>query len=289
MKIDWKRGFTLIELVIVIAILGIVASGIVIAVNPLGKLNSANLAKVKTFSASTENALIISQVGKWSFEETSSPSLDTSGYGRHAYWSATGVTSEIEANCELGFGRCVRLDGSNGSMSMSDNAFSNLSTGTISAWVFLTGSSNIQGIVFWAQSSIGRQLIFEIETQKVHWAIQPGFSCGYSPSWCPDGYGSTTNIPYNRWNHIAVTVDASGWKLYLNGNLDKSVPSAREANFFNDIGTLQSYRIGEGYPGSLRHFRGMIDELSIFSEALISSQIQHLYAQGTIRRAMAFR
>jgi len=80
------RGFTLIELLVVIAILGILAVAVVTALNIVGNLNKGTLARAKTFSASVENALSINQVGKWSFEETTSPSKDTSGYNNNGTW-----------------------------------------------------------------------------------------------------------------------------------------------------------------------------------------------------------
>jgi prepilin-type N-terminal cleavage/methylation domain-containing protein len=41
------RGFTLIELLVVIAVLGVLAAAIVVAINPVQKINQANDAKVK--------------------------------------------------------------------------------------------------------------------------------------------------------------------------------------------------------------------------------------------------
>lgn len=85
------KGFTLIELLIVIAILGILSVAIVTALNVVGNLNKATLAKAKTFSASVENALSINQVGKWSFEEGSGiTAKDTSGYENNGTISGGG-------------------------------------------------------------------------------------------------------------------------------------------------------------------------------------------------------
>ncbi len=48
MKIKFaSKGFTLIELIIVIAILGVLAAGVLIAIDPVDKINQANDAKVQ--------------------------------------------------------------------------------------------------------------------------------------------------------------------------------------------------------------------------------------------------
>jgi prepilin-type N-terminal cleavage/methylation domain-containing protein len=59
-----NKGFTLIELLIVIVVVAVLGTVVVIAINPLEIINSANLAKAKTFAASVENNLAINRVGK---------------------------------------------------------------------------------------------------------------------------------------------------------------------------------------------------------------------------------
>src|SRR3989337_3009200 len=70
-------GFTLIELLIVIAVVGVLGTGVLVAIDPAGKINSANIAKAETFSASVQNNLAFDLVGEWTFDGNAN---DTSGY-----------------------------------------------------------------------------------------------------------------------------------------------------------------------------------------------------------------
>jgi len=133
-NIEYSKGFTLVELLVVVAVLGILAGGILIALNIGGVLGKANLTKAKKFAASLENGLAVSQVGKWSFEETSSPSKDTSGYNNNGTWGGP-VTTRTPEECNLGFGRCVDLGEANSYIRVTDPVSLRVQTHTLAFWI----------------------------------------------------------------------------------------------------------------------------------------------------------
>ena len=47
MKRIYQKGFTLVELLVVIAVLGVLAAGVLTAINPLKRINQANDSKIK--------------------------------------------------------------------------------------------------------------------------------------------------------------------------------------------------------------------------------------------------
>jgi len=57
MKLFNRKGFTLIELLVVIAVLGVLAAAVITAINPLGKINAAKDANVKSDISGIASAL----------------------------------------------------------------------------------------------------------------------------------------------------------------------------------------------------------------------------------------
>ena len=295
MKQAVNRGFTLIELVIVIAILGIVASGIVIAINPLGKLNSANLAKVKTFSASTENALIISQIGKWSFEEVvNNETPDTSGYGNNG--TVNGATWQTKDQCGLGFGRCLSFDG-NGDyvdLGVTNKFLHGARELTISAWV----KPNMIGrnsTIFTSNISFGSEYfaVTIFENNKIYSYISPDGGGGNTRMW------QTKNsvIKKGIFQHIIIAWDGTDnpFKMYYNAEKQEVEPSpwgsgpgtiANKPIDQSDLEASGNQWIG-AYAPDRNYFDGLIDQVSIYKKALTAYQIRELYAQGLAKHQLA--
>jgi len=88
-----------------------------------------------------------------------------------------------------------------------------------------------------------------------------------------------------RWHHVVAVRDSTSLNLYYDGVLGNST-------VHNNIDITSTFDLKLGADAALRpglFYNGIIDELQIYKEALTLSQIQHLYAQGLIRRAVAFR
>ena len=103
-----QRAFTLIELLVVIAIIGMLAS--IVLVSMKGSREKADFAKAQSFASQASHALGAYAEGIWKFEETATPSKDSSGYGNDGTWVG-GVSGKTAAECDLGFGGCLGLDG----------------------------------------------------------------------------------------------------------------------------------------------------------------------------------
>ena len=292
-----SKGFTLIELLIVIAVLGILSVGVLIALNVTGNLNKASLAKVKTFSASIENDLSINQVGKWSFEETTTLSKDTSGYQNDASWNG-GVTWQDANTCGLGFKGCLKFGGSVNAYVEAISAFGDkdfkTAPFTIALWVNPsslavspggdpvlisignTTNENLKILVFISGRSVAP--IF------VSWHKSPG----------GERYGlrPTNNkiLPLNTWSHIVITHNGTepsttSSRIYLNSNI---LPVTTDAGSWTMI-EANKVRIGAGgnAVGGEQYFSGLIDEVAVYNQSLTAYQIQQLYAQGLPRHQLA--
>jgi len=92
---------------------------------------------------------------------------------------------------------------------------------------------------------------------------------------------SKTVLNLNEWYHVAVTVDGSNSKIYINGNLEASISSpygysgCYPAKFiFSNVNSCW------GYSYSHDAFHGAIDEVAIYDRALTADEIQQHYQNG---------
>jgi len=74
-------------------------------------------------------------------------------------------------------------------------------------------------------------------------------------------------VPANQWTHVAVTGDATNFRIYVNGAL------SQESGFQKTDGTNANYYIG-GNPGATAEFyAGMTDDVRIYNKSLTAEEI----------------
>jgi len=111
------------------------------------------------------------------------------------------------------------------------------------------------------------------------------------------GWGRSTpgRLPSGKWTHLALVLDSTSVKLYVDGKQSYSAthgitawdtPLGGDGNLSLSIGSLYPY--GSGWVGnSSFSFRGRMDEVAIYQQALTTGQIQKLYAEGLLRHTLA--
>ena len=269
-----ERGFTLIELLIVIAVVGVLGGGVLIAIDPAGKISSANLAVAETFSASMQNNLAFDLVGEWTFDDGSlSPVTDTSGYGNNGSIAGSGVITTTDrrerSNKALGF------DGNGDYVSIGNRtSLNSLSRFTLTAWIKMNDRKYIPTIINKGPEAAAQHFWWGIQSNDTLW-LEVGDSSGWIQ------YNSTA-VPWvlGKWYFVAVTLnnDIKQIKHYRNGALiNIRTYSGRDFN----SGTYDSY-IGcyYGIDPTNYDFNGSIDDVRIYKQAFSLSQAQQLYAQG---------
>ena len=284
-------AFTLIELLIVIAVIGVLSVGVVTALNITSQIDKANLSKAKTFAASVENDLSINQVGKWSFDEGSGTTTsDSSGYEiSGSVNNPSGMwKSPNDSNCkQLGFGGCMFFGGTANDfidLGNPNNLTFNQASITITAWIKPTSVSGRRAIITrgisgsngWSLNQNSKNLEF-----------------GYHGSWT----STTTNNPLsvNNWYFIAVsggycspcsgTIPPPYFEetlFYING--DKQ-PAGNNGQWAYTTSVSAPVFIGKdnSSSGFINFFSGYMDEVAVYKKRLSLSQVQSLYAQGIIR------
>jgi len=228
-------------------------------------------------------------VGLWHFDNVTTPvsypnplypkwTPDSSGLDNDGYL----FPIEFEPTLVEGkFGNALSFDGINDYVAVRDSSSLDVDRVTIEAWVYLGDSfpSGHRNIVRKGHTS---QRCYGLD-------IYPGTSPPRTiRGWVnlgPSG-GSTALVAYgpslatNTWYHVAMTYDGSNVRVYVD-SVQVGMSSTTTGNIFdNDL----SVRIG-GQPsaesGGALAFKGKIDEVRIWNEALTAAQIQQSYALGT--------
>ena len=95
-----QKSFTLIELLVVIVIIGILAG--VVMISTSSSIDKANIAKLKVFSESIKNDLMLNLVSEWKLDENSGTQIrDTWGINHGTLTNATWKNGNdcISNNC----------------------------------------------------------------------------------------------------------------------------------------------------------------------------------------------
>ena len=90
--------------------------------------------------------------------------------------------------------------------------------------------------------------------------------------------GATTKYFNNEWVHLVCVrdVEEKQLKMYANGIL-----VASGADKTGDIGTIERMAIGNCNTAYENGFQGLMDELTIYNEALTAEEVSDHYKQGT--------
>jgi len=275
-----NSGFTLVELMVVIAVVGILAAGILVAIDVGGIFGKADLAKAKSFAESVQSGLFVNQVGKWSFDDQTNPWKDTSasGYGYDGTPSAPAPDWQNADECGVGYGGCLKFNGSNQYLTIGTLgalAFTPTQPLSLSVWFRL----NADGFNDATSQPILSSKYVRLYVRNVNNDIQ--VRTDHSPA---NVVGFTLGSGDRSWHNIVGTYEYNGTneilKIYVDGELKNT------GTFISTPTTVYYGEIGRHPPTG--YFNGFIDEAAIYDKALVASQIKNLYAQGVIRRAMAF-
>ena len=266
------KAFTLLELLVVITIIGILASIVVVSMS--GSTDSDTIAKGKTFSQQIHALLGHETVLDLNFNENTYDSCpdekdvcDASGYNNNGtIYGATYTSSPVDGYALSFNGTSDYIDCGGVVHDASNEQI------TVETWIS-TNNLDVMQIIVGERGN-------------------PSFTTGYAFSFQGTAVGdpfrftmfgvvdknsAASGISVGIWMHVAVTYDKQDIIFYKNGNRLSSHSQTGEIspatrNLF--VGALNNYGTPSGY------FSGLIDDVRIYSEALPSTEIQKHYVQG---------
>lgn len=281
-------GFTLIELIIVIAIIGILAAIVIVALQ--GVRDQGRLTAAAAFADNNYHLLGTNEIAKWDFNEaTGTVAHDSSGNGFDLTLSNSqgsfpcqngSLGASFASDTPSGSGSSLCLPGANDAYLLSAPRNMTLSAPgssgfTVSVWLKYATTTNIIAEILYLCSDVPCATIYNA---LFHEQIMNRNALNIYVN--PDknlyiGYGAIL-VP-NKWQQItfvynSVTETAT---LYMDGHVFNSRPYQA---------VLPTSPIGSIYIGgktnpAVNTIQGEIDDVAIYNEALTASAVGRLYAE----------
>ncbi|MFA5714843.1 MAG: LamG-like jellyroll fold domain-containing protein [Candidatus Paceibacterota bacterium] len=287
-----KRAFTLIELLVVIAIIGILSGLIIVGMN--GMTDKANIAKSQVFSNSLRNALMMSLLSEWSFDNITDYDSGTNIVGSTAgniqdSWRISHGTANggpiLRDDCADG--KCLEFSGSNYVALPFYFTKSQMESGmTWSLWIKhsisdSTASHHYQVMTqsYYGGGSYERAGSLNISNKRACFSIYDGAAYRMP---C----GNNTNTGDNRWHFVVVTVSPISPipNLTLTVYTD-TVPGASINSNQGGDSSYMNLRIAQsdGTSASILNYVGLVDDVGVFTAPMPASWIKEQYYIGLNR------
>ena len=261
-----SEGFTLIELLVVFALISLLAAIILVALRGTGE--RAEIAKSLQFEAQIHHALGAYAVGIWNFREGPGNNItrDESGNGNDgtingATWTQKGDTPSKE-------GYALEFNGSSDYVSLT-------------AEVLLSLSKNHSGSVWVYPETTGTYSTVIGNTIKSNDRFSVAERGGLIVIGHYDGtqiFKKSGSANMDFWNHVAWSFDTATLRLWIDGVEQTGTQNPAH-------GWRVGFRIGSTTVDNF-YFKGLIDDVRIYSESLTQAQVKKLYAEGARKRGL---
>jgi hypothetical protein len=206
--------------------------------------------------------------------------LDAVGSNNAVYTNAENFAPGLK-------GLAFNFDGTTSAITIPPSPSLNLSNLTIETWIFPTDSGTPRPIFEYANSTGGYALGF---WYNIGAGAQP--SPGALFGFARDAVNPNSNfylastgglLPINQWSHVAFTFDSSGMRavLYVNGVVVATNNFGIPVHPNTQLAVNLGYRpVGSSEVYAGFRLKGELDEVSLYSRVLTSTEIQAIATAG---------
>ena len=158
------------------------------------------------------------------------------------------------------------FDGSDDYISVSDtDVLDTMTEITLSAWIYLDSVPSLDDYTIFSKHADPYFYTLDVKTSQLLECQLSGLT--------PNNVTSNSTIPLNTWTHVVCTYDGSFMKLYIDGELDKTLNNPGPM----DVAGTGDLYIGDNQQNSPLVFDGDIDEVRIYNRTLSSHEVESLY------------
>lgn len=267
-------GFTLVELLIVVAIIGILAGMIMVSMQ--SRTEKARMAKLKSFSSQVQHRLGVETLGRWEFENNTS---DSSGNGNSGVLK-NGATYAMDNEKDS---LVLLLDGVPPYDYVEIPQMPAIKDrGTISLWVrpaFAPGIGSERILFVFNDGSAGT---------GPNWYMSITAGGHIALFWSSGTFGTSYDVrswKINEWHHVAGIWDqvSKQASLYVDGLRVSTGNTSTIASASGSPMMIGWCPAGGCSPA----WQGSLDDVIIYKEKLSTAEIQKLYVQGLPKYQLA--
>lgn len=264
-----KLGFTLVEIMVAVAILALLSLMVVNVMTQSQAQDKADLLKIKIFAGTIKNKLARNLIGDWSFfEGTGSSVSDSSDYKNSL--TISGASWVTDSSCIED--NCLSFNGSSDYVSLPSNPITLSGDFTISFWFKKLDKSptddNDRFIDLTDDANNGLNIITDEAVGKYGVLLKRSGTATINQL----TYG---NLTLNQWNNLVYVMSGSTGSFYLNG-----VGITSDGNTTIALAGTGYYFGKRADANSTTFFKGQMDEVMFFDATTSLSQIKQQYLAG---------